>query len=149
MKRVTQKPYVYWLAGIFAAYLALNVFISQFYITARYIPYYLQSIHWTELGLSVIFTLIVAGLVALNSVYGYIKYQERKHVKKTAAMTCVSTIAGLSTGVCPACVTGLFPLVLSFFGVSFTWGALPFKGLEIQALVVLILGASLYFLHKP
>lgn len=148
LKQVLRRPYVYWLSGIFLLYLVLTSIFSQFYITIQYIPHYLDTINWTELILSIFFTLIIASLVAINSVYGYIKYKERARVKKATALTCAATIGGFSTGVCAACVTGLFPLILGFFGVTFSWGMLPFKGMEVQALIIAVLGTSFYLLHR-
>ena len=132
IRNVFKRPQLYWLIGVFTAYLALTVYISEFYITAKYIPNYLDTIHWSALIISGIFTLTIAALVSINSVYGYMKYKQRKSIKKSGTLTCAATVGGFATGVCPACITGTFPLILGFFGVSFTWGALPFQGLEIQ-----------------
>ncbi len=148
MKELFKKPRVYWIIGIAIVYLTLNVIFSEFYITLRYIPAYLNEIHWGEILTSMVFVLITSILVALNSVSAYLKFKERKNIKKNATLSCAATIGGLTTGVCPACVTGLFPLILSSVGVSFSWSMLPFKGLEIQLLIIIILSTSLYYLHK-
>ncbi|MBI5398584.1 hypothetical protein HZB03_03915 [Candidatus Woesearchaeota archaeon] len=148
MKRIFKMPYVLWLVGIFLVYIILTSILSQFYVTIQYIPYYLHTINWTELALSILFTLTIAALIAVNSVYSYIKFQERASVKKATTLTCAAAIGGFSTGVCAACVTGAFPLVLGFFGVAFSWGMLPFKGMEIQVLIIAVLGTSLYLLQK-
>ena len=148
MKRSLQRPYLYWLIGIFVVYLGLTVYISEFYITAQYIFIYAHQLDWGKLLLGMFLTITIAALVALNMVYGYIRYKERKDVKKTGVIACVGTIGGLATGVCSACVVSVFPLVLGLFGVTFSWASLPFQGLEIQALLIVMLGAGLYFLWK-
>ena len=148
MRQLFKRPYLYWVIGIFIFYLTLNVLFSEFYVTIKYIPFYLGQIHWAELLLSVFFVLVIAALVAMNSVTAYLKYQERKNVKKGTALSCLATVGGMATGVCPACVTGLFPLILSTFGVTFSWGMLPFKGLEVQVFVIGVLGVSFYLLHR-
>ena len=148
MKQVFKKPHVYWVIGIFFLYTALNIIISQFYITAQYIPYYLSTINWGELILGAVLSLSIGILISINMVYAYIRYKERQSVKKESALTCAAAIGGLATGVCSACVSGLVPLVFSLFGVSFSWGALPFKGLEVQALVIAVLLISLYWNWK-
>jgi len=148
IRNIFKRPHVYWLIGIFFVYLALTIYLSEFYITIKYIPSYLDTIQWSELIISGFFTLTIAALVSVNSVYGFMKYKQRRSIKKTGALTCAATVGGFATGVCPACVTGAFPLVLGFFGVSFTWGALPFQGLEIQAALILLLALGLYFLKK-
>lgn len=160
LTRVLTKPYIFWTLGIFAFYTTLNIIISQFYVTIRYIPYYLGTINWTELILSFVFSFSIAALIAINSVSAYIKYQERKNlgtadnanatgnVSKACAVTAAGTAGGLATGVCSACLTGLIPLAMSVIGISFSWAALPFKGLEVQAAVVVLLSLNLYFLTK-
>ena len=146
---VHKKPYVYWLIGIFVIYLLLNVYVSQFYITIKYLPYYLQTIHWDELFFSFLFSITIAALISVNSVYAYIKHKERKAVKKEGVMTCVATVGGFATGICSACITGIIPLIFSALGITVSYLALPFKGLEIQVAIIMLLGTSLYFLQRP
>ena len=133
--------------GIFIVYLVITIYISEFYITAKHIPHYIQTIEWSKLIASILLALIIASLVSINSVYAYIKHK-RRNVKKEEGLICVATIGGFATGVCPACVTGLFPIIFSYFGLSFSFLSLPFQGLEIQVLIIVILVASLYFLQK-
>lgn len=148
MKRIFKTPYVYWTIGIFVAYTALNVILSQFYVTVKYIPYYLETLNWTELGISAVLTFAIASLISVNSVYGYIRYLESKDVKTCALGTSAGTLVGLSTGVCAACVAGAFPALLNVIGITFSWASLPLKGVEVQLATVAILGASLYLLNK-
>ena len=145
MKRIFQKPYLYWVIVIFFIYMAINIFVSQFYITLQYIPYYLKTIHWGELILGAIFSLTIGILVAINMVYTYIRYKERKKYKAEGALTCAATIGGLATGVCSACVAGIVPLIFSLLGLSFSWLSLPFRGMEIQVFVIAMLLLGLYW----
>ena len=148
MKRIIQKPYLYWLGGIFLVYLALNVYLSQFYVTAQYLTVYASSVKWRKLLLGMLFTVLIAALVAANSVSGYIRWKERQSVKKTGAIACIGSIGGLATGVCSSCVTSVFPLVLGLFGVTFSWVSLPFQGLEVQALLIVLLSLGLYMVWR-
>ncbi len=148
MREVFNRPYAIWIVGIFVVYMAANVLISQFYATARYIPYYLDTIKWEELLLSSLLSLTIGMLIAINSVYSYIKFQERKNIGKERTMTCAAAVGGFATGICPACVASVFPLIFGIVGVSFSWAALPFNGMEIQLLMIVILGISLYFLKR-
>ena len=147
-KEVFSKPYIFWFIGIFILYIILVVVISEFYITLQYIPRYLNTVKWSEIILGVIFTLIIAFLVSMNSVLGYIKFKQRQNIKKSGVLACVGAVGGFATGVCSVCVSGLFPFLFALFGVTFTWTFLPFNGLEVQLLVILILGISLYLLTK-
>lgn len=148
IKQVFKKPYVYYFILVFLIYLILNIIVSQFYITIQYIPKYLETIKWQELIFSALLSLTIGFLVSLNSILLYIKYKERKNVKKQGFFAALGAIGGFATGVCSACVAGLFPLIFGLFGISFGFLSLPFKGIEIQLLVVLILLINLHFLKK-
>lgn len=147
-KKIIQKPYVYWLIGIFIVYLALNIYISEFYETAKYLRVYASQVHWEKLILGMIFTIVIAGLVAVNSVYGYLRYKQRQQIKRSGVIACAGAIGGLATGVCSSCVVSVFPLILGLFGITFSWAALPFQGLEIQALIIILLGLSLWWMKR-
>ena len=148
MKRIFQKPYLYWFIGIFVLYLILNFLISGFYNTIPLIIAYVSTVDWLKLGISLVLTLAIGSLVAMNSVYIYILYKERKSCKKGKTLAGIGSVGGLIVGVCPLCITGIFPLILGLIGVSFSFASLPFQGIEIQVLIVIILLASLYFLKK-
>lgn len=147
MKEILRKPHVYWFLGIFIFYLVLDILISGFYDTIPLIIIYASTVNWLKLGLSLILTLVIALLVAMNSVLVYLKYKERKKCKGVGTAT-AGTIGGLVVGVCPLCVTGIFPLILGLIGISLSFGSLPLQGIEIQALVVLILLLSSLNLSK-
>lgn len=148
MKRVFRKPHIYWAFGIFAFYLLLNIIISGFYNTIPLIIVYAKTVDWLKLGTSLFLTLAIGTLIAFNSVLIYIKYKERKECKKEVALSGAGAIGGLITGVCPICITGLVPLVLGLFGISFSLASLPLGGIEVQIIVALVLLASLYNLIK-
>jgi len=148
MKRVLKKPYIYWTIAIFIVYMLLNILISGFYSTIQLIFIYARTVNWSELIISVLLSLIIAGLVAINAVYSYILYKERKKCIEGNTLTGIGTLGGLMAGVCPLCVTGLFPLIFGIFGLSFSLASLPFKGLEIQVLAIAVLLYSLYLLKR-
>lgn len=147
MKRLLKKPYIYWVIGIFLVYITLNVILSQFYSTIAYLPYYLNKVKWVDLILSIFFSTTIGILIAMNMVFAYIRHKEKKTAKE-CAMTSVATIGGFSTGICSACMTGAIPLIFSLAGVTLSWGELPFKGMEIQVILIGILGGSIYLLKK-
>ena len=148
MRRVFQKPYVYWLIGIFVFYLILNVFVSGFNDTIPLIIAYASTVNWFKLGISLILTLVIGVLVALNAVYVYILYKEKKQCKEGKVLAGAGSVGGLIAGVCPLCVTGLVPLILGFFGIGFSFASLPFEGIEIQVLVIAVLSFSLKILSR-
>ena len=126
----------------------MNIFISGFNKTIPLIIIYASTVNWLELGISLALTLIIGILVALNSVYVYILYKERKSCKEGKTLAAAGSIGGLIVGVCPLCVTGLIPLLFGAFGVGFSFASLPLQGIEIQVLIILMLIISLYMLNK-
>jgi len=139
MKIPFKRPYIYWIFGIFVLYLILNILFSGFYDTIPLVIFYFKTVDWFKLGVSLILTLLIGFFVAVNSVLVYILYKRKKECKNGVAAAGAGGIGGLIVGVCPLCVTGLFPLVLGALGISFSFGTLPFQGIEIQILVLGVL----------
>jgi|SRR3989344_4716377 len=148
MKTIFEKPYIYFVILIFLVYLLLNIFLSGFYNTIPLILVYAKTLNWFKLGASLFLTFVIGLLIAFNSVLIYIKYQERKKCKNEMALSSVGAVGGLVIGVCPLCFIGLIPLLLGIAGISFSLASLPFQGIEIQVLVVIILLASLINLSR-
>ncbi len=148
MKHVFQKPYIFWLIGIFVLYLILNIIFSGFYNTIPLIIIYAQTVNWIKLGISLLLSLIIGFLVSLLSVLLFIKYKERKECKKVGILAGGGALSGLAVGICPLCVTGVFPIILASLGVSFSFASLPFQGAEIQVLIVFMLLTSLFLIKK-
>lgn len=141
MRQIFKAPYIYWFLGIFIFYLVLNILISGFYNAIPLILAYFSTVNWVKLGISLFLTFIIGFLVSLNGVLIYIKYRQRKECKGIGTAS-VAAAGGLIVGVCPLCVTGIFPLILGLIGISFSFGSLPFQGIEVQALVALVLFVS-------
>lgn len=148
MAQIFKRPYIYWIIFIFLLYLGLNILFSGFYSTIRLIVAYAGTVDWLKLGISIILTLAIGILVSINVVLVYIKYKERKKCKEGVATASVGTVGGLIVGVCPLCVTGLFPLIFSALGLGLSFASLPFGGIEIQVIVVIILGLSLWMFER-
>jgi len=148
MREILKKPSIYFVILIFIIYILLNVFLSGFYKTIKLIVIYAGTVNWIELGASIFLTVVIGILVSINTVLFYIKYKERRKCKEAGAVATAGTLGGLAVGVCPLCITGIFPLIFSLFGLSFTFASLPFKGIEIQVLVVLTLLVSLWMMEK-
>lgn len=136
------------IAVIFITYLILATVLSGFYSTVPLLFVYARTVNWLTLSFSLILTLITAWLVAVNAVHIYERYKERKNCTKQASATAIAASGGLAAGICPLCVTGLFPIILGFFGISFSFAILPFNGIEVQLLVVALLLGTLHFSRK-
>ncbi|MEK6952594.1 MAG: hypothetical protein AABX29_06275 [Nanoarchaeota archaeon] len=141
MKQIFKKPYIYWFLGMFIFYIVLNILISGFYNTIPLIIIYSKTVNWLKLGISLVLTLFIGFLVSLNGVLIYIEYKERKECKGVGAAS-AGTVGGLIVGVCPLCITGIFPLILGLIGIGFSFASLPFQGIEVQILIALVLFVS-------
>ena len=148
MKKVFKKPYVYWFVGIFILYLIINLLISGFYDTIPLIIANAKTVSWFKLAISLFLSFTIGFFVAVNSIYVYMIYKQRKTCKIGTTTTSLGTIGGLITGFCPVCITGLFPLMLGFLGISFSLASLPFQGIEIQFVVLLLLIFSYKMIEK-
>ncbi len=146
--KILNKPYIFWIIGIFAVYILLNILLSGFFKTLILIMQYASGINWMKLSISIILTIIIGVLVAINSVLAYLRYKEKRQCREATTVATIGTLVGLVTGVCPLCVSGFFPLIFSALGISFSLASLPFGGIEIQLLVVAILALNLFLLKK-
>lgn len=138
MKELFKKPYIYWLIGIFLFYLIINLFFTGFYRTIPLIIFYAKTVNWFKLIVSLLLSLFIGFFVAINSIYLYLRYKERRKCAKGATTTGIGVIGGMVTGVCPLCVS-LLPIILGFIGISFSIASLPLQGIEIQAVVLVLL----------
>jgi len=135
-----KKPYLYILIFIVLLYSVLLYFLSDFDTTFRTALLYSETVNWYKLGFSIFLSLVIAVLIGVNSCYLYRNYLLKKSCKDESTLVGAGVIGGIAVGICPLCVGGLFPIVLSLFGISFSFGSLPFQGLEVQVLVILLLG---------
>lgn len=158
LQTVFQRPYLFWIAGISFAYITLNLFLSKFYLTLWYVPYFLDTLNWRDFLLSVGFTVFIGVLVAVNMVLAYLHYQENRklhaskscisHDRKATAFASIGAFFGLAIGVCSACTPLLFPFLFSIFGISLTWSTVPINGLHIQLLLSVLLLANIYYFQR-
>ncbi len=148
MNLAFRKPYIYATVSLFLAYMLLTIFLSGFYSTIPLIVAYAGAVNWIKLGLSIFLSLTIGFLVAVNAITVYVKYQERKKCKEAGTVATIGTLGGLVVGVCPLCITGIVPIILGTLGVSFSFASLPFQGIELQVIVVIILTTSLWMLHR-
>ena len=142
------KKYLVAVLLIALVYLVFVTFISGFSNTIILLTKYAATVNWLKLIISFILSLAIAVLVGLNAVYLYKTYKQRKECRSAKALTSVGAAAGVIVGICPLCVTGLVPILLSFVGISFSFAALPLQGIEVQGITVIILAYSLYIIKR-
>ena len=144
--KALKHPYIWWTLSIFVAYVLLNITLSDYSMTLMSMFHYWRSTN-PRLFLSLLFTLVIAALIALSMVTAFLKYQERKALKG-GTVACATSAVGLAIGMCPLCGASALPLLLSAVGITFTLASLPFKGMELQLGLISLLGTNLYFLKK-
>jgi len=120
-------------------YLVINYFLESF---SLFFTTYVKSYAYTAFGLNI----MVALLLGVNISLLVHRLKEYAADKKSSMMSGMGIFAAALANGCPGCFAGLFPLVLSIFGVSATLSILPFNGLELQGLSAVLLGASIFLL---
>jgi len=122
-----------------AYYWIITYFLDSF---SLFFTTYVKSYAYPAFGLNI----IVALLMGINiSLLAY-RLKDFRADKKSSTMSGFGIFAAALANGCPGCFAGLFPLVLSIFGISATLSILPFNGLELQALSAALLGTSIFFL---
>jgi len=120
-------------------YLIINYFLTSF---SLFFTTYVKSYAYPAFILNI----VVALLMGVNVSILVYRFKEIATDKKSSTMSGVGIFAAALANGCPGCFAGLFPFVLSIFGVSATLSILPFNGIELQALSVALLGTSIFFL---
>jgi len=122
-----------------AYYLIITYFLDSF---SLFFTTYVKSYAYPAFGLNI----IVALLMGINISLLIYKLKEFTANKGSSTMSGVGIFAAALANGCPGCFAGLFPFVLSIFGVSATLSILPFNGIELQVLSAALLGTSIFFL---
>jgi len=148
---ITKKPYVFFFIVIFLAYVALNVWVNQVYVT---IPVLGSLVWWFLIPFLLFNFLIVPFLVALTVNLSITKFKELRLVnsvknnKASSSSAFIGIFTGVFGGACPGCFAGLFPAVLGLFGIAATLNILPLYGLEIQLLSSALLITAIILLTR-
>ena len=135
LRAVFSRPFLFWFLGVTLAYLVVTVLVNEFDTTLKYAFRFSSQVEWVTLAFSMLFSVVIAILVGINSVSAFV-LRRRRIAGETQTVACA--IGGFFTGVCPGC-SSLLPSVLGWFGIGFSWALLPFKGLEVQVLIIIVL----------
>ncbi|MFH1649336.1 MAG: hypothetical protein ABIA93_02205 [Candidatus Woesearchaeota archaeon] len=129
-----KPPWLYSFLGIFIAFLAFNYWVN-------YLEYTIPSLISRGWFVPVFFFMIfvVALLVALNVNLILSKVIEFRKLHHSSGLSFLGAFAGILGGACPGCFVGLLPSIAGIFGVTTSLSFLPFYGLEVQALSILLL----------
>lgn len=120
-------------------YFIITYFLDSFSLLFKT---YVKSYAYTAFSLNI----LVALLLGLNISLLVYKLKELSTNKKSSVVSGIGIFSAALANGCPGCFAGLFPFVLSIFGVSATLSILPFNGLELQGLSAFLLITSIFFL---
>jgi hypothetical protein len=147
-KEVYREPKYYSITVIFAILIySLNVvshnpsFIIKNFSFLLLYNLVVGFIHTVPMS-SFIFLIIIAILGGISLTYSV--YLLRRQIKSNAYASSSSIIASILAPACPSCALGLFGIL----GLGGFLAALPFKGLELGILAIIVLIISIYYLSN-
>ena len=98
----------------------------------------------------ILFNIFNALLVGVSLNLGIMRVRELAKIGAGKSVGIFGAVLAILTGVCPGCIFGFFPLLMSLLGFSsFSLFSLPLYGLEIQIAATVLLFVSIYYLSKP
>ena len=145
-KATIKKPYIFYFILMFLIYIAINIFVNKLYISLSVLKGFAL---WFLISFLFFNFLLVPFLVALTINLSILRLKEAGLLfGKEGGAIGMGVFSGILGGACPGCFVGLFPAVLGIFGITATLSFLPFYGLEIQLLSVILLLVAANFLTK-
>jgi|SaaInlV_150m_DNA_3_1039698.scaffolds.fasta_scaffold55715_1 hypothetical protein len=148
MKFIFKKPHIFIFLSTFFIYIVALLLLSNFSESIQLLFLYSENLNWAKLLFSLFISISIGFFIAVNVCFVIKEYVQRKNCKNGGALTGAGLLAGLSLGVCPLCVGGFLPILLGFFGISFSFGLLPFQGIEIQVGVLVLMIFTTYMFYK-
>ena len=125
---------------------SLATFIALYYLTFYYTtPKALRSMEGLfYLYFTFISNFIISILFGFNIAVILHKFKLKNKIAKEGSLSGSGVLAGAFGAGCPVCGSLLLPLI----GISGGLAALPFRGLELKALALLLMLVSTYFVLK-
>ena len=141
-----QKSYFRIFLLSFILYLLLSTYLIYYFFNGFYsfFNYYIRYYPW----LNVLFTLILAFLFGINLALIIFRFREVKSYNNESGTGIFTSIISLFSAGCPVCSFSIISFLIPAIGTTFSLAILPFKGLEIQLLGIVILLISIFILTK-
>jgi len=126
--------------------IALVTFISLYYLTFYYTtPRALRSMEGSfYFYFTFISNILISILFGLNASILVQRFRMKARIAKESSLSGGGVLAGAFASGCPVCGSLLLPLI----GISGGLTVLPFRGLELKALAMLLMAISTYFVLK-
>jgi len=147
-KAVFGKPYRYYFIVVFLLFFAFNIWVNQTYLTGPEVLFHSYRVSFLIPFL--LFNFLIVLLVPLVVNLSIMKFKDLKEVSTATggSVGILGIFSGLLGGACPGCFVGLFPAFLGLFGITASLSVLPFYGLEIQVLSIVLLMISVWLLTR-
>ena len=142
IKYVLSLPtYSFLFFFFFFGYISIQIYVNDLFMT-------LPSL--IERGVYFIFFIafhILSGaLIALSLILAIVRIQELREMSIHSGTSVFALTISLLAGGCPGCLAGLFPAMMSIFGITASLSILPFYGFELQVISIILSLVSVYFL---
>ena len=128
----------FWLLLIALSYVFLSLWLNDLFavwsvmLASR--PQYVTA--------SLFLMIATAILLGINGILIARHISFRKKMVAHGGLAAIGISTGLIGSACSACAVGVAPILLGSLGTAFSLSTLPFFGLELSVLAVLLLGVS-------
>jgi hypothetical protein len=145
VREILRKPAYAGLSVLFALLYAGLSMLLVLYVHESLSSFYANMYASYTIAFT-IFTILLSVLFGISMALIIAKFREVR--LKSAGLGLTGVLFGSLAAGCPGCFFGLFPFVLSFFGISATLAILPYNGIELQVVAALALCFSIVTLGK-
>lgn len=143
---VLRKPRYAFVAIVISVILSALFWLLTFYFTPTPLPAYVQNYGILFTVTTVTLGTVIAILTGINTSMVICRKQMTGGLgfgKGTTSNICSAVTGAVASG-CPICTAPL----LGVFGLGGALALLPFQGLELKTIAIVILGISLYYTSK-
>ncbi len=143
---VLKKPRYALIATVISIVLSVLFWVLTFYLTPTPLPKYVVMYGLLFTVVTIAMGFVIAILTGLNTSLVLCRKQMTGSLgfkKGVGSSTCSAFVGAIASG-CPVCTAPL----LAVFGLGGALALLPFQGLELKAIAIVVLGVSLYYTSK-
>mgnify|MGYP001573671442 CR=1 FL=1 len=127
-------------------YLLLSTYLVYYFFNGFYLFFNYQIAYYPYLN--ILFTLILSFLFGINLSLIIYRFKEIKKYNNESGTGIFTSALSLFSAGCPVCSFTILSFLIPGLSVTFSLAILPFKGLEIQLLGVILLLISIFVLTK-
>lgn len=133
-----------------ARYIAIGIFVGLlvlfYYLVDVELFISMNSVQYIIFQITL--SVIIAFLFAINVGLITLRFHQRTHLAKTCTTSVLGGMLGTLSLGCPVCGTGLLASTLGLVGIEGGLALLPFEGVELKVLSIVLLGLTLVWNTK-